>query len=317
MTAVDPRPAADRRTLTTPPRPARGGDRRARVQAYVALTKPRIIELLLVTAVPTMVLAARGIPNLWTVLVVVVGGALAAGSANALNCWFDRDIDQLMNRTANRPLPRHTVTPNAALVFGLGIGVLSVALMAAATNLLAAGLTLGAIVYYAVVYTMWLKRHTKHNTVLGGVCGAAPVLIGWAAVTGSLAPAPWLLFLLMFWWQPPHFWALALKFKADYARAGVPMLPVVASERRVAAECMVYASLTVATSLVVWPVADLGWIYGAVAIGAGAYFVYEAWLLLTQARAGARIKAMRLFHGSITYLTVVFVAVALDPLLLG
>ncbi len=285
------------------------------LRAYVSLTKPRIIELLLVTAVPTMFLAARGVPPLWRMAVVVVGGALAAGSANALNCWFDRDIDQVMRRTARRALPQHAVRPGSALVFGLVLGVVSVALMLAATNVLAAGLTLAAILYYAVVYTMWLKRHTVHNTVLGGVCGAAPVLIGWAAVTGSLSWPAWILFGVVFWWQPPHFWALAIKFKDDYARAGVPMLPVVASARRVAVESVAYTALTVATSLLLWPLAAMGWVYGVAALACGALFGREALRLLARTRRGEPLRPMRLFHWSITYLTVLFLAVAVDALL--
>ncbi len=295
--------------------PGNGSSPLAVLRAYVSLTKPRIIELLLVTAVPTMFLAARGVPPLWRMVVVVVGGALAAGSANALNCWFDRDIDQVMRRTARRALPQHAVRPGSALVFGLVLGVVSVALMLAATNVLAAGLTLAAILYYAVVYTMWLKRHTVHNTVLGGVCGAAPVLIGWAAVTGSLSWPAWILFGVVFWWQPPHFWALAIKFKDDYARAGVPMLPVVASARRVAVESVGYTALTVATSLLLWPLAGMGWVYGVAALAGGALFGREALRLLARTRRGEPLRPMRLFHWSITYLTMLFLAVAVDALL--
>jgi protoheme IX farnesyltransferase len=287
------------------------------IKTYVALTKPRIVELLLITTVPTMLLAARDLPSLWLVAATVVGGALAAGSANVLNCWFDRDIDQLMRRTANRPLPTHAVAPRNALVFGLTLGAVSVALMLVATNVLAASLTLGAIVYYAVIYTMWLKRSTPHNTVLGGVCGAAPVLIGWAAVTNSLSWSAWLLFAIVFLWQPPHFWALAIKFKDDYARAGIPMLPVVASERRVAVESVAYAMFTLVASFALWPVAHLGWVYGTAAAISGVLFVREALLLYVRTLRREDLKPMRLFHWSITYLTVLFLAVAADALLTG
>ena len=212
---------------------------RATVSAYVALCKPRIVELLLITAVPTLFLAYRGLPSVMVTLVVVVGGALAAGSANALNCYIDRDIDEVMRRTSSRPLVKHTVAPRSALVFGLVLGAVSVLLFALATNLLAAALTLGAILYYVVIYTMLLKRHTSQSTLWGGVCGAAPVLIAWAAARGGLSWPSFLLFLVIFFWQPPHFWALAIKYKDDYRSAGIPMLPVVATTRRVLAEAVV------------------------------------------------------------------------------
>jgi heme o synthase len=284
------------------------------VRAYVALCKPRIVELLLITAVPTLFLAYRGVPSLLVTVVVVVGGALAAGSANALNCYIDRDIDEVMHRTRGRPLVQHVVAPRSALVFGALLGVISVALFAATTNLLAAGLTLAAIGYYVVIYTMLLKRHTSQSTLWGGVCGAAPVLIAWAAATGSLSPAPWLLFAVMFFWQPPHFWALAIKYREDYRRAGIPMLPVVASVRRVLTESVVYSWLMVAASLALWHWA--GPVYEAVAAVAGAAFLYEVHRLHWAARAdgGDRLVTMRLFHLSLIYLTVVFAAVAAGAL---
>jgi protoheme IX farnesyltransferase len=282
--------------------------------AYVALTKPRIVELLLVTTVPTMFLAAAGLPSPWLVLVVVVAGALAAGAANALNCYLDRDIDQVMRRTARRPLPAHTVSPRAALVFGLVLAVVAVGLMALFTNPLATGLTLAAIAYYDLVYTLWLKRTTPHNTVWGGVCGAAPVLIGWAAVTGSLAWPAWALFAVVFLWQPPHFYALAIKFRDDYARAGIPMLPVVASLRRVSVESVIYCWLTVAASLAVWPL-GMTPLYAVVALGAGALLIAEAHRLDGRVRRGKPVRPMRLFHWSTSYLTILFVAVAVDALI--
>ena len=286
---------------------------RATVGAYVALCKPRIVELLLITAVPTLFLAYRGLPSLLVTVVVVLGGALAAGSANALNCYIDRDIDEIMRRTSSRPLVRNTVSPRSALVFGLVLAVVSVTLFAVATNLLAAGLTLAAIVYYVVIYTMLLKRHTSQSTLWGGACGAAPVVIAWAAATGSLAWPAWLLFGVVFFWQPPHFWALAIKYREDYRRAGVPMLPVVASVHRVLAESVVYSWLMVAVSLAAWPCA--GPVYGGIAIVAGAAFLYEVHRLLRQSRRvgpdGAdTLVTMRLFHLSIVYLTLVFAGVA-------
>jgi protoheme IX farnesyltransferase len=288
---------------------------RAIVGAYVALCKPRIVELLLITAVPTLFLAYRGLPSLLVTVVVVVGGALSAGSANALNCYIDRDIDEIMRRTSSRPLVRHTVSPRSALIFGLTLGVVSVTLFAVTTNLLAAGLTLAAILYYVVIYTMLLKRHTSQSTLWGGACGAAPVIIAWAAATGSLSWPAWLLFAVVFFWQPPHFWALAIKYREDYRRAGIPMLPVVAPTRRVLAESVVYSWLMVAASLAAWPWA--GPLYGAIAIVGGAAFLYEVHRLHLRARqlpdedaTGDTLVTMRLFHLSIIYLTVVFAGVA-------
>jgi protoheme IX farnesyltransferase len=289
---------------------------RATVGAYVSLCKPRIVELLLITAVPTLFLAYRGLPSLLVTVVVVIGGALAAGSANALNCYIDRDIDVIMRRTSSRPLVRHTVSPRSALTFGLVLGVVAVTLFAVTTNLLAAVLTLAAIVYYVVIYTMLLKRHTSQSTLWGGACGAAPVVIAWAAATGSLSWPAWLLFGVVFFWQPPHFWALAIKYRDDYRAAGIPMLPVVASVRRVLVESVLYSWLMVAVSLAVWPWA--GPLYGAVAVVSGAAFLYEVHRLLHQSRGadgdagsgGDSLVTMRLFHLSILYLTLVFAGVA-------
>lgn len=289
------------------------------VKAYVSLTKPRIVELLLITTVPAMFLAARighnGLPDWLTVLTVVIGGALAAGAANALNCYIDRDIDQLMRRTSRRPLPQHTVSSKSALVFGLILGVVSIGLMWATTNLLAAALTLGAIAYYDVIYTMWLKRTTAANTVWGGVCGAAPVLIGWAAITGTVSLEAWILFAVVFFWQPPHFWALAIKYKDDYAAAGIPMLPVVASMRRVGLESVIYAWLTLVSSLALWPLTTTP-LYGVVALVTGGMFCLEAHRMYGRARRDEELKPMRLFHWSTTYLTLLFVAVAVDSFLI-
>ena len=284
------------------------------VRAYVALTKPRIVELLLVTTVPAMLLAHRRFPSLWLMFVVLAGGALAAGAANALNCYIDRDIDQVMRRTSKRPLPAHTVSPRAALVFGLTLAVVSVALMAAFTNVLAAALTAAAIAYYDLVYTLWLKRTTPANTVWGGICGAMPVLIGWAAVTGGLDWPAWAMFAVVFFWQPPHFWALAITCRDDYARAGIPMLPVVASLRRVGLETVVYSWLTVAASLALWPL-GMSPLYALAAAVVGAMLLVEAHRLYGRARRDEPVRPMRLFHWSTTYLTILSVAIALDALI--
>jgi heme o synthase len=304
MTSVAERPA----DVTTSPR----RDPVAVVRAYVALTKPRIIELLLITTVPAMFLAARGLPSLWTVAATLVGGTLAAGSANALNCYVDRDIDEVMSRTSRRPLPQHSVPPRSALVFGFVLGAVSVGLLWATTNLLAAALALVAILFYVVVYTMWLKRRTPQNIVWGGAAGCMPVLIGWAAVTGSLAWPAWVLFLVVFFWTPPHFWALAMRFKDDYAAAGVPMLPVVATPQRVALEIVLYSWAMVAVSLALIPA--VSWIYGVSAVVTGAWFLVEAHRLHRAVRAGGVLKPMRLFHVSISYLTLLSVAVTIDAL---
>ena len=302
-------------------RGARGGDDAAipvavgaKIRSYVTLTKPRIVELLLVTTVPAMFLAQGGLPDLLLTLVVVVGGALAAGAANAFNCYIDRDIDQLMHRTSRRPLPAHTVSPRNALIFGAVLTLVSLTMMAVFTNWLATALTAAAIAYYDIVYTMWLKRTTPQNTVWGGVCGALPVLIGWAAVTHDLDMRAWLLFAVVFLWQPPHFYALAIKFKDDYARAGIPMLPVVRSMRRVGTETVIYSWLTVAASLALW-FYGMTPVYGVTALVTGALLLVEAHRLNGRARRDEPLKPMRLFHWSVTYLTLVFVAVAIDALI--
>ncbi len=284
------------------------------VRAYVALTKPRIIELLLVTTLPAMVLAAHGLPGWQVVLSTMIGGTLAAGSANALNCFVDRDIDALMRRTGHRPLATHEVSPTGALIFGLLLGVVAVGLMGLSTNLLAAGLTLAAIAFYVIIYTMVLKRRTSQNIVWGGAAGCMPVLIGWAAVTDSLAWAPVVLFAVVFFWTPPHFWALAIRYKDDYARAGVPMLPVVATPVQVARQIVGYSYLTVAVSLLLWPLAT-SWVYGVLAAVAGLALLVEAHRLYAAVRRGEAGKPMRLFHLSNSYLAFLFVAVAVDTFL--
>ncbi|MGY1810682.1 heme o synthase [Blastococcus sp. SYSU D00669] len=287
------------------------------VRAYVALTKPRIIELLLVTTVPAMMIAARGWPSWGLLAATLVGGTLAAGAANVLNCWYDRDIDRLMHRTERRPLPMGEVGPRGALVFGLVLTVVSTVLLAVTTTLLAAALALAAIVYYAVLYTMVFKRHTRRSTELGGVPGAAPVLIGWAAVTGSLDWPAVVFFAVVFCWQMPHFWALAMRFRADYARAEVPMLPVVATALSVGRQTVAWTWLTVAVSLLLWPVAagyGIGWVYAAAAAALGLWFAVEAHRLLSRIRRGAEPRPMALFHISISYMALLSAAIIIDTL---
>ncbi|MDQ4084733.1 MAG: heme o synthase [Actinomycetota bacterium] len=288
------------------------------VAAYVGLMKPRIIELLLLTTVPVMFLAEGGVPDLWLVVATVLGGTLSAGSANALNCVFDRDIDERMRRTRRRPLPRHLVGPRAALAFGLVLGVVSTLWLGLLVNWLSSVLALAANVFYVLGYTLLLKRRTSQNIVWGGAAGCFPALIGWTAVTGGLAWEPVVLFAVVFFWTPPHFWSLAVRYRDDYAAAGVPMLPVVAPARRVTGEIVAYTWATMAVSLLLWPVAGTGWFYPAAALALGAAFVAEAHLLHARARGGyalAVMRPMRLFHGSNLYLALLFLAVAVDPLL--
>jgi protoheme IX farnesyltransferase len=288
------------------------------VSAYVGLTKPRIIELLLVTTVPAMFLAAGGVPSLLLVLNTMVGGCLAAASANVFNCVLDRDIDERMRRTRRRPLPRHAVGAAAATLFGAVLGVLATLWLGLFVNWLSAALALGANAFYIVVYTLWLKRRTSQNIVWGGIAGCFPPLIGWTAVTGSVALAPFVLFAIVFCWTPPHTWALAFRYREDYAAAEVPMLPVVRSAPDVARRILAYSVLTVAVSLALWPVAGTGWLYPTVAAVTGAALIWESVQLLVRARSGltdAALKPMRLFHWSNSYLALVFVAAAIDPLL--
>jgi protoheme IX farnesyltransferase len=291
---------------------------RRTVGNYVALTKPRIIELLLVTTVPVMFLAERGVPSLWLVLATLVGGALSAGSANVFNCVYDRDIDAEMHRTSSRPTATGEVSARAGVVFGAVLAVVSTVWFATAVNVLSAALSAAAIAMYAVGYTMLLKRRTAQNIVWGGAAGCMPVLIGWAAVTGQVGAPALVLFLVVFFWTPPHYWPLSMRFKDDYASAGVPMLPVVEQFVVVARQIMAYSWAMVAVSLLLVPVATMGWLYIVVAVGTGGLFVAEAHRLLRAARAGEGahvLRPMRLFHFSITYIAVLFLAVALDPLL--
>ncbi|MDM4763120.1 heme o synthase [Galbitalea sp. SE-J8] len=288
---------------------------RRTVLAYLALTKPRVIELLLITTAPVMVLAARGIPNLWLVLATLVGGALSAGSANAFNCWIDRDIDRVMNRTKNRPLVTGELTDRQALAFAAVVGAVSVAWLGLLVNWLSAALSLFAILFYVFVYTLWLKRRTPQNIVWGGIAGCMPVLIGWSAVTDSLSLAPFILFGIVFLWTPPHYWPLSMKYRADYHRADVPMLAVVRGRAVVGLQVVLYAWATVVCSLLLVPVAGMGVTYTAVAAGSGVWFLIESHRLYGRAIRHADARPMRVFHASITYLTLVFLAVGIDPLL--
>jgi protoheme IX farnesyltransferase len=288
------------------------------VGAYLGLTKPRIIELLLVTTVPAMFLAAGGVPPLTVVLTTMVGGCLAAASANAFNCVLDRDIDERMRRTRRRPLPRHAVGPLGATVFGLILGIAATLWLGYFVNWLSAALALGANAFYILVYTVWLKRRTPQNIIWGGIAGCFPPLIGWTAVTGSLALAPFVMFLIVFFWTPPHTWALAMRYREDYAAANVPMLPVVRSSPVVARQIMAYAVVTVLMSLLLWPLADTGWFYPVAAVILGVALLWQSALLLLRAERGltdAALKPMRLFHWTNSYLALLFVAAAVDTLL--
>jgi protoheme IX farnesyltransferase len=282
------------------------------LRAYVALTKPRIIELLLVTTVPTMILAEGGVPSLALIGAVLVGGTLAAGGANAMNQYLDRDIDDLMRRTRNRPLPRHMVEPAAALVFGVVLSVLSFAWLTVTVNLLSAVLAASAIVFYVVVYTLWLKRATPQNIVIGGAAGCVPVLVAWAAVTGTVGLPAVILFAIIFVWTPPHFWALALRYRGDYEAAGVPMLPVVRGEAETARQILLYSLVLVAVSLLLLPAAGMGILYLAAATGLGGGFI--AWAIRVRRSPDIGAPAIGLFRYSTTYLTLLFAAVAADAL---
>jgi len=297
---------------------ARAATLRDVVGAYVGLMKPRVIELLLLTTVPVMFYAQRGVPPLGLVVATVLGGTLSAGSANALNCVYDRDIDEQMRRTRRRALPRHMVSPRAALLFGLWLALVSTVVLGFFVNWLSAGLALAASAFYLFVYTMVLKRRTTQNIVWGGLAGCFPALIGWTAVTGELAWPPVVLFLVVFLWTPPHTWALAMRYREDYAAVDVPMLPVLRSGEAVAKQIVAYSWVMVAVSLALWPVAHTGAVYPVAAVVLGVAFLVEAHLMWHRSRSSdelSRIKPMRLFHWSNMYLSLLFVAVALDPLL--
>jgi heme o synthase len=282
-----------------------------RAQAYVALTKPTIIVLLLITTVPAMILAKGGWPGLWLIVATLAGGTLAAGSANTINCYIDRDIDEIMRRTRRRPLPTHQVRPTSALWFGAVLGLVAFAWLALTVNLLAAALAVSAIVFYVVVYTLWMKRTTPQNIVIGGAAGAVPVLVGWAAVTGRVGLPALVLFGIVFYWTPPHVWALSMRYESDYRAAGVPMLPVVRGIAETTRQILLYTLLLFAVTLLLYPVGQMGPLYLIAAVALGGAFIYQA---LTLRRSRSVAQAMHLFHFSNTYLALLFAAVAADPL---
>jgi protoheme IX farnesyltransferase len=296
------------------PEPAPARTARQSARAYFLLTKPRIIELLLVTTVPTMFIAARGVPSPWLMAATLVGGTLSAASANVLNCYLDRDIDALMRRTARRPLPAHRVDPADALRFGLVLGVAGFVWLWTFVNLLSAVLATAAILFYVFVYTIGLKRRSTQNIVIGGAAGAVPVLVGWSAVTGRVDLPALVLFAIIFYWTPPHFWALSLRFKDDYAAAGVPMLPVVRGARETSTQILYYTVLLVAVSLLLYPAGRMGAVYLAAAVALGGAFIWRA-LELRRDLSGRR--AIRLFSFSNTYLALLFCAMALDAVIRG
>jgi len=303
---------AGARSIAVEGEPRTNGKRaslRETTAAYVQLTKPRIIVLLLITTVPAMILAERGMPSIALILATLVGGAVAAGSANAVNCYLDRDIDEVMRRTRRRPLPAHRVEPESALRFGFVLGAISFLFLSIAVNVLAASLALAAIAFYVFVYTMWLKRTSTQNIVIGGAAGAAPALIGWAAVTGSVGLPAWILFAIVFVWTPPHFWALAMRYSGDYAAAGVPMLPVVRGHEETRRQILLYSLLLFGTTLALIPVGHMGAVYLATAVVLGGVFVYRALVLW---RGSSPAEAMHLFKFSIVYLALLFAAVAVD-----
>jgi protoheme IX farnesyltransferase len=278
------------------------------------LTKPRVISLLLVTTVPAMAVAAGGWPGTWLVLATLIGGTLSAGGANAINCWYDRDIDRVMKRTRGRPLPAGAIEPERALAFGIMLAASSFALLWLGTTPLAAVLSLTALLFYVFVYTVWLKRRTPQNIVIGGAAGAFPPVVGWAAVTGSLALEPLLMFAIIFMWTPPHFWALALRLKDDYAQAGVPMLSVTAGPAETRKQILLYSVALVALTFTLAPAGDLWFVYLPAAVILGAWFIFEAWRLWARPE---RTSSMSLYRCSLLYLGLLFVAMGIDGGILG
>lgn len=287
---------------------------RQKVGAYVALTKPRIIELLLVTTVPTQIVAERGLPSLWLIVCTVLGGTLAAGGANAMNMYVDRDIDKIMERTQNRPLVTGIIEPRNALIFAVCLEIVAFAFLWATVNLLSAALAVAACLFYVFVYTLWLKRTSTHNIVIGGAAGAVPVLIGWSSVTNSLGWAPVILFGVIFYWTPPHFWALAMRYEKDYASVDVPMLPVVADHRTTCGRIIAYTVLLWGLTLLFAPVAEMGIPYLVAAIVLGGVFTFQTVRLYVDPTP---TRAMRVFGWSITYVTLLFGAMAVDQLLVS
>ena len=286
---------------------------RSTLGAYVALTKPRIIELLLITTVPTMIVAARGWPGLWRVVATVIGGTLAAGGANAVNMYVDRDIDKIMNRTKGRPLVTGEIEPRPALIFSVALLVVAGVWLALFVNVLSAILALSAAAFYIFIYTLWLKRTSRQNIVIGGAAGCMPVLVAWAAVTNTVAIEPIVLFGIIFLWTPPHFWALAVKYRDDYSAANVPMMPSVATIESTARQIVIYSVAVWGLGVAFAPISGLGWIYLATSVVAGAMFSWYSWRLL---REPTPPRAMRVFTFSITYLSALFVAMAVDQLVL-
>lgn len=286
-----------------------------KTKAFVALTKPRVIELLLITTLPTMILARGEMPELGVVLATLIGGAFSAGAANAFNCIYDTDIDTVMGRTKSRPLVTGDLSQREAFIFSYVLAVVSVLWLGLLVNWLASLISLAALLFYVLVYTMLLKRRTPQNIVWGGAAGAAPVLIGWAAVTNEVTPTAWVLFVIIFLWTPPHYWPLAVKYRDDYAKAGVPMLPVVRGDRVVSTQIVLYSWAVAACTLLLIPIASMGLIYSIAAIAGGAWFIRGAYKIHAQAKAGEITKPMPLFHLSNLYLTLLFVAIAVDPLL--
>ena len=299
----------------TPDKAVNSGTPWALAGAYLALTKPRVIELLLITTIPVMILAQKGLPSFWLLLATLIGGAMSAGSANAFNCIIDSDIDKIMGRTKNRPLVTGTLTTSQATIFATILGVVSVLWLGLFVNWLSAGLALAAELFYIFIYTLLLKRRTSQNIVWGGAAGAMPVLIGFSAVTNGLSWSAAVLFLIIFLWTPPHYWPLSIKYKDDYQAAGVPMLPVVANPNRVAFEIVLYSYAMVASTLLLIPIQPMGIVYTATAVIGGLWFIFEAHLLQNKTKQGISNNPMRLFHISISYLTLLFIAVGIDPLL--
>jgi len=303
-----------RRTVSISPALSASRPRRvaSTARAYLLLTKPRVIELLLVTTVPAMILAAGELPSLWLIAAVLVGGALAAGGANTINCWIERDRDQLMARTHDRPLPSGAIQPRDALVFGLVLEVVAFAWLWGTVNLLSAALAVSAMLFYVFVYTIWLKPRSPQNIVIGGAAGAVPVLVGWAAVTGQLEAPAWVLFAIVFCWTPPHFWALALRYQDDYAAARIPMLPVARGVAAATRQIVIYAVMVVAVTLSLLWFEEMGAFYVAAAIVLGAVFIVRAVQL---ARDATPTRAIQFFTFSNTYLALLFAAIALDTLI--
>lgn len=286
----------------------------ATIRGYIALTKPGIIVLLLVTTVPAMVVAARGWPSTWLVLATLVGGTLSAAGANTINCWYDRDIDAIMKRTQSRPLVTGIIQPSHALMYGIGLGVFAFLFLWVTTNLAAACLSLAALLFYVLIYTMWLKRRTPQNIVIGGAAGSFPPLVGWAAVTGDVSIAAWVMFAIIFFWTPPHFWALALRVRGDYQNAAVPMMPVTNGPEYTRIQVLRYSVLLVLVTLLLGPAGDLSWIYLGAAAASGVVFL---WMAIELWRKPAQTSPMRLFTYSLIYLAIIFVAMGVDSMLLS